>query len=740
MQKLLNYLIFSILIPFCLSAQPGFTRYDSILVTDAGKTLQNPWAGGLNFAQLSPIDLDQDGIKDLFVFDRTGNKINTFVNKGIPNTVGYRYDSRYREKFPNLQNWALLVDYNNDGKEDIFSYSDNGGGIKIYRNDADASGLKFTLVSILVFSNYSGTSANLYVSSVDIPAIADVDNDGDIDVLTFGLAKSNQVEFHKNFSIENYGVPDSLIFSLETDCFGKFTENAVDCGINLQSCRIIGPTPDPSFSPTDGAHAGSCLFCHDLDGDIDVELILGDLTCPTLTMLTNSGSSSFADYTNQDATFPSYDTPVNLTMFPCAYYMDVDNDNAKDLFASPNAMNISENFNSVWFYKNTGTSNDAVFDYRQSNFLQDEMIETGEGAYPVIFDYDNDGLKDLLVANYGYYNNPGPFKSKISLYRNTGTTSVPKFDLITRDFAGLSSTNLQGMVPAFGDLDDDGDNDMILGDYTGKLHHYEKQSGSAQNFVLKTANLKNSNGRTIDIGDFAFSQLVDVNRDGKKDLLVGARNGKIAYLRNIGTTTVPSFDSITNFFGKVNVTKKNMSITGYATPQLYDSAGNFRLLVGSESGYIYRYTNIDGNLTGTFTLSDSMYLNIWEGTRSAPGLGDLDNDGKPEMILGNYAGGVAYYKGENIITGIKDIQAKENVFFKIYPNPATNKITISLSSGQSIKNISVEIFDVLGNKVFNTQHTSSFIEVNTETFSSGFYFCRLSFDGIYTNEKFVIQR
>ena len=129
-------------------AQPFFQRNDSIQVKINSSYIANPWAGGLNTIQPSNIDLDLDGIKDLFVFDRTGNKIRTFINKGTAGVVNFKYNPQYENKFPPLHDWALLVDYNCDGKEDIFSYSDWGGGFDVYKNISTiATGLKFQRVS-----------------------------------------------------------------------------------------------------------------------------------------------------------------------------------------------------------------------------------------------------------------------------------------------------------------------------------------------------------------------------------------------------------------------------------------------------------------------------------------------------------------------------------------------------------------------------------------------------------------
>jgi len=105
-------IVFSIiLISLNTSAQKyGFERVDSVTVTVGGTPLNYPWVGGINSAQFSTIHLNNDTIEDLFIFDRTGNKVLTFVNDGIG--IGYTYAPEYESQFPVLQSWAILRDYN----------------------------------------------------------------------------------------------------------------------------------------------------------------------------------------------------------------------------------------------------------------------------------------------------------------------------------------------------------------------------------------------------------------------------------------------------------------------------------------------------------------------------------------------------------------------------------------------------------------------------------------------------
>ena len=106
----------------------------------------------------------------------------------------------------------LMRDYNCDGKEDVFTSVP--AGVAVYRNDTGPDGkLKFTLVTSLLQTIGLDGQTPLYVSPPDIPAIADIDNDGDLDFLSFNILGST-VEYHKNFSMGNNGSCDFLEFEL----------------------------------------------------------------------------------------------------------------------------------------------------------------------------------------------------------------------------------------------------------------------------------------------------------------------------------------------------------------------------------------------------------------------------------------------------------------------------------------------------------------------------------------------
>ena len=727
------------------AAQPYFQRSDSIQVKLNGSFLKFPWAGGLNFVQVSNIDMNMDGIKDLFVFDRTGNKIRTFVNNGTVGTPDYTYAPEFENLFPYLHDWALLVDYNCDGKEDIFSFADFGGGIKVYKNISTTQfGLQFRLIDTLLYSVYNPDAVppfnipyNLYVSPVDIPAIGDVDGDGDVDIITFAI-NGTYLEYHQNQSVENMHGCDSLTFKMKNRCWGFAGESPIS-NLFIFNDTCTGNVLNPGIaaqSNTDGTrsqdrHSGNCELCWDLDGDTDKDIIIGNIYYNSVTLVTNGGTPLASNFVANDTLFPFNNggsPAIELTLMPCAFKADVNNDGLTDLIFSPNVPNQSENFTSVVYYKNTGTSAFPIFQLQQNNLLQDNMIDVGEGAYPVLFDYDNDDLPDLFIGNNTYYNTNHQ-GNQIAQFHNIGTLTHPIFELVTRDYDNMSQLGLVNMIPTFGDMDNDGDADLIVGSDQGRLQYFQNTApiGSTAQFVLTVPNLQNTLNHYIDVGNTAAPQIVDVDSDGRNDLVIGGRNGKLTYLHHSGTGTeaVPLLDSVTNFFGHVNV-KRSTQINGYSVPFVFKQGTVTKMLTGEEGGYLRLYDSIDGNLTGSFNQADSMYLGIFQGMRTAPFLADLDNDGLKDMVLGNYEGGVTYYKGTTSFVNINEINTGFTWAFNVFPNPANSSITVKINNDNTAAGYTIQLINIMGQLIASEKTTAATFVLNTQNITSGMYFLKVS--------------
>jgi len=707
-------------------SQMVLNRDTSLTFLENGQEFSSPLSGGINAGQFSNIDLNLDGVMDIVVFDKSGNKLSPFIN----DNGDFIYAPKYRTNFPNLHDWVLLVDYNCDGKNDIFTYS--SGGMAVYLNTSTTE-LEFTLITPLVLSDYGSNNLNIYISPVDIPAIADIDYDGDLDVLTFSIL-GGFVEYHKNMSMELYGNCDSLVYEFSESCWGLFYEGLNSYILNCPSCicpQIINTTPTNAKQK----HAGSTLLAIDVDNDNDKDLVLGDISYNNLNLLINGGDNQNAIMTAVDSVFPqnySNTLAAEMHVYPASYYIDVTNDGVKDLIVTTNSENNSENFESCWLYENTGQNTSPDFNFIQKDFLQENMIELGTSAFPTFYDYNNDGLLDLVIGNYGYHNPNNDPASSLALFENIGNDSIPKYNLINRDWLGLSTTNLNttlnipalNLSPTFSDLDGDGNKDLIVGDADGKVHFFTNNGGNFQ--------ITNPNYQNIDVGQFAQPQIIDVNRDGLNDLIIGEQDGTINYLPNSGTTTNAIFDTIITNWGGVDVDQSYIS-TGFSNPTLYDSSGVYQLFVGSFSGNIYQFTNIDNNLNGQFTAVNSTSSNIWDGGKSALALADINNDNNPDMIVGNLSGGISFFSSDTLLTDttITNVSNQtKNIDFTIYPNPAKTNFTIKSSETGT-----VTIKNLLGNTIYNKKKTEDILKINISQFSKGIYV--VLFKGL--NKKLVVE-
>ena len=216
-----------------------------IPVSQNGVLLQNAFAGGMNAPQFSYADLNNDGLKDLVVFDRVGEVWKTYLNNGSNSDMPYTFAPEYIKNMPKCTYWALLRDYNCDGIADMFTNRPNG--VRVYRGFYQNNQLKFALRNddVRYKDPYTNFDTNMYVNQIDIPHIGDMDNDGDTDVVVYS-AGGSYVEYYKNVSIEQGFGCDSLYFKMADDCWGRFQESQLNSSI--------------TFSPRKDSCSGRDLF------------------------------------------------------------------------------------------------------------------------------------------------------------------------------------------------------------------------------------------------------------------------------------------------------------------------------------------------------------------------------------------------------------------------------------------------------------------------------------------------
>jgi hypothetical protein len=282
----------------------------------------------------------------------------------------------------------------------------------------------------------------------------------------------------------------------------------------------------PSFS--NGAAYG------DLDNDGDLDLFNGERYNNARYFL-RSGTATAPVF----GSGTQFSTIVTQYFYPA--FFDYDNDGDLDLFVGP-----TDYLGRILFFPNVGgvantscsPKNAALASYTNYPISQcpvpgytDPLAGLGTagpaGFTPISFvDIDNDGDKDLFVQrNIGYY-------PVIQYYKNTGTLGNPVFTLQTgaaNPFNGYATYS--GSALAFGDVDGDGDKDVLVGSY-GYISNlnYLKNTGTLTNpvFTLQTGANDIFSGINIS-GEVAVPTFTNLDGDANLDLIIGISDRILYY-------------------------------------------------------------------------------------------------------------------------------------------------------------------------------------------------------------------
>lgn len=764
----MNRSIFTILLSFFCTMSFGqgttFRVSDDLkFLNFSGDTMQLALLGGFNQPQFQSIDIDNDGTHDLFVYDRTGDKVMSLIADGSGN---YTYRPEYDHIFPTFTSWVAFKDYNNDGKEDLWFRNYLVNGVSLYRNITQPNDphIRFEVAkNILRAYNFGQIidTSDIYADAANIPAIEDVDGDGDIDFLTLQTIGFGVTLFLNN-TVENDQPLDPPAFEEIDVCWGDFTEGTSSNQIILERYQFCYRKYYRYLK-----HAGgSSMLLLDGDDDGDMDLILGNAGFNNLIYLENGKTDlgmKLDSMIAYDARFPFYDIPARVNTFPASFMLDVDQDGKKDLLVSPNLTDkfsgyIAE-YDNVLYYKNTGTASVPKFIQQDSTWMNDQMIDMGSHTVPLFYDYDGDGDQDIISATNQGHLQTADKHDALYLYENVGSPTKAIYKLIDKDFLGLDKDSISGMHPTIGDLNNDGDPELLIGHHSGSLILYDL-SGKGNSM---TATLISKNAFSINVGYTAAPHIGDVDEDGIDDLLIGCVDGNVFYYHNQPVNNVADLTLVDDSLGGIIINELRPGtwydqakdtfidtllpvVYGYSSPFLADLDGNGKkeLIVGGAGGNIKAYRDISKDLSSDFIeyplkyYSDHKSMDLCyefdAGGEVKPTVADVNDDGRPDVLVGNDRGGFIFYEHQDNECVVSAPTIPHEHEFTIYPNPSTG--AIKLNSPFSGKRV-VRVSSVDGKEVFNV--TTSSDSVDLSNLRKGLYFIDYQFPEVRFRGKIILE-
>lgn len=592
----------------------------------AGVSYEMPFLGGFNVPRPQLADIDGDGDLDLFVQERSGELL-FFEREGSVGEITYRWRPGV---FPELEigEWYRFSDVDADGDLDLFA-EERFSHVRLYRNVGGPREPAFRLAADTLRDD---RGEPIFSDRQNIPNAADIDCDDRIDLLIGRLVGtiSRYEVGGEVLGAAGAGLPG---FQLITDRF----ENIEIIG-NPETAPVApratdpvapvgaGPAPLPPGGPW-ARHGANTMALSDVDEDGDLDLFWGDFFEAGLLFIENLGTCAAANLRGEPVPFPLQD-PVQTSGYNAPTFGDVDGDGDLDLLMGVLGGAFNPNTSTVENLLYLTQGDDGRFQVETRTFLS--QLDTGSESIPVLVDVDGDGDLDLLVGNRV---DPEELTvSRIYLLENVGRPAAPSFRL--REPLALGGGFHS--APAFGDLDGDGDMDVLLGSWDPELQYLENigPEASPRFEVVDSAIAR------LPRGSNAVPALGDIDADGDLDLFVGEASGTVNYFENTGNRDFPRFELRSEAYLEIDVGRRSFPLV-----RDIDGDGDLDLSIGTETAGIVYYENRGSASAASFAEARSPFPAPTDlPALSAPAMGDLDGDGREELIVGGVGGGLHYYR------------------------------------------------------------------------------------------------
>ena len=175
-------------------------------------------------------------------------------------------------------------------------------------------------------------------------------------------------------------------------------------------------------------------------------------------------------------------------------------------------------------------------------------------------------------------------------------------------------------------------------------------------------------------------------------------------------------------------------------PTTYRNDDELHLYVGNATGELFHYQMVQDS----FALVEKQVLNKLYGVYLAAALADLTSDGMPEMIVGNFAGGLNFFTAQTVepVSVIASLAPQRRAILSVSPNPATTSVAIARTDGLPLTadNTTIYIYNSIGTSCqLSTCFADGQLLLNTSHLSAGVYIIRVHSYHEVLSEKLVIR-